>query len=231
MLTRDEAREFYDRFGHEQDWQRCHEGRAWPRPVVRFGRLTHPSRPDEGGRGMQCQNPHCRFQERYGSPAELDDGVTECPHCGRRVAEEPPGSRDRVEFVPLATVATFHEASAAHLARGCLEAEGILARVVDEHLGAMHFLNATPGGVRLKVLPEQLGLAREILGSDHSGAFGPGMEVEDEEDAPRCPDCGSASPVEQPPFRLLRILSILFGPAATVRSRRSRCASCGQTRK
>ena len=28
MLTRDEARAFYDRFGSKQDWQSIYEGRA-----------------------------------------------------------------------------------------------------------------------------------------------------------------------------------------------------------
>ncbi len=36
MLTRDEARAFYDRFGRKQDWQSIYEGRAL-RDLIRGG--------------------------------------------------------------------------------------------------------------------------------------------------------------------------------------------------
>ena len=52
----------------------------------------------------------------------------------------------------------------AHLARACLEAEGIHAIVADEHFYRLYgALSGTLGGVRLQVRPEEAELAAELL--------------------------------------------------------------------
>jgi hypothetical protein len=65
----------------------------------------------------------------------------------------------------LVTVATFHDAPEAELARERLELEGIRAFVLDgQAAGVMPYL-AGSMGIRLQVEPEYVDQAREILGS------------------------------------------------------------------
>lgn len=57
----------------------------------------------------------------------------------------------------------------AHLDRARLESEGITAVIADEHTIAMQWmLSDALGGVRLRVLPDDLDRARRILAEDRS---------------------------------------------------------------
>jgi hypothetical protein len=68
------------------------------------------------------------------------------------------------EIERLVTLETFSSAWEAHLARACLEAEGIQAIVADEHFYRMYgALSGTLGGVRLQVRPEEAERAAELL--------------------------------------------------------------------
>lgn len=65
----------------------------------------------------------------------------------------------------LVTVATFGNGPEAALARERLELEGIRAVVLDEQGdGAMPFMIASTGGVRLQVAAKDAERARELLG-------------------------------------------------------------------
>jgi hypothetical protein len=65
----------------------------------------------------------------------------------------------------LVTVATFHDAPEAELARERLELEGILAFVIDGQGGGVMPYLAESMGIRLQVEPKDAEQAREILGS------------------------------------------------------------------
>ena len=68
------------------------------------------------------------------------------------------------EIERLVTLETFSSAWEAHLARACLEAEGIQAIVADEHFYRLYgALSGTLGGVRLQVRPEEMERAAELL--------------------------------------------------------------------
>jgi hypothetical protein len=66
----------------------------------------------------------------------------------------------------LVTVTTFPDVPEAELARERLELEGVVAFVLSaQTTGVMPFLTASSGGVHVKVKPQDLVKAREILGS------------------------------------------------------------------
>jgi hypothetical protein len=111
-------------------------------------------------------------------------------------------------------VAKFPSAFLAHLVAGRLEAEGIAAFPVDDHV------EGNPAGTDLFVAREHAARALEVLGSmdaeeEAQGAVEeeePGAWEEDppEEEAPapsdppratlRCPSCGSTDVEEEPRF-------------------------------
>jgi len=91
------------------------------------------------------------------------------------------------------TVASFREPYKAHLARGKLEAEGIHAVVLDEHLVRLDWvLSQAIGGVKVQVAIEQLEDARKILEGDHSYELA-AIEGSSLTDSPllACPRCGA----------------------------------------
>lgn len=66
----------------------------------------------------------------------------------------------------LVTVTTFPDVPEAELARERLELEGVPAFVLSaQTTGVMPFLTASSGGVHVKVKPQDLSKAKEILGS------------------------------------------------------------------
>jgi hypothetical protein len=65
----------------------------------------------------------------------------------------------------LVTVATFHDAPEAELARDRLALEGIRAFVVDGQAGAVMPYLAESMGIRLQVEPKDAVEAKAILGS------------------------------------------------------------------
>ena len=67
------------------------------------------------------------------------------------------------------TVATYDTVTAAHIALGRLEAEGIRAELFDDHMVQMDWLYAIAlGGIKLKVSREDAARARLVLETDYS---------------------------------------------------------------
>ena len=67
------------------------------------------------------------------------------------------------------TVATFDFSTDAHIALGRLEAEGIEAHLMDEHLVQTDLLySIAVGGIKLQVEPQDAERALAILAEDHS---------------------------------------------------------------
>ncbi|HET6725112.1 MAG TPA: hypothetical protein VFH85_03820 [Gammaproteobacteria bacterium] len=67
------------------------------------------------------------------------------------------------------TVETYDTTTNAHIAMGRLRAEGIKARLADEHFVTMDWLYSIAlGGIKLQVPRGQAQWAREILDTDYS---------------------------------------------------------------
>lgn len=93
----------------------------------------------------------------------------------------------------MKTVASFREPYKAHLAKGKLEAEGISAVVLDEHLVQIDWvLSQAIGGVKIQAPEENLDQARDILGADYIDELSAVEEAQLEPTPDEvCPKCGS----------------------------------------
>ncbi len=70
----------------------------------------------------------------------------------------------------MITIATFDTMPDAHIALGRLRAEGIDARLADEHLVQTDWLYAIAvGGIKLQVSENDAEHARAVLATDYSG--------------------------------------------------------------
>src|SRR6267142_2965458 len=83
--------------------------------------------------------------------------------------EEPaPAEPDSAEFRDLVTVRSCWNAAEADLAKGLLETAGIESFLFDENMGRLYWVNVT-GGVKLRVDPENVEEAHQILNENVSG--------------------------------------------------------------
>ncbi len=123
----------------------------------------------------------------------------------------------------MKTIATFSKPEEAHLLRMRLEAGGVPAYVLDEHLiQADWFYSDAIGGVRLQVADHDVEAAREIMGE-------PGEPLEGVAYA-ECPACRSSDVAISDLPRRMSFLSILLlrfpiPPGRTL----YRCKACGQS--
>jgi ribosomal protein S27AE len=133
----------------------------------------------------------------------------------------------------LKTAATYREPYKAHIARGKLEAEGIPAIVLDEHLIQIDWLYSQAiGGVKVQVPEEALKRVQEILADDHDSELEmieeTGMEPSTEE---VCPKCGSSSTASRG-FSLWSLVpSFIFVFPVLFRKKGRVCSRCGATWK
>lgn len=133
----------------------------------------------------------------------------------------------------MRTVAAFSDVYAAYIAKGRLEAEGIEANIIDEHLVAIDWTYSQAiGGVKVQVAERDFDLAVQILSSDQSpidSALDTANEEEVFED--RCPECGSLS-VSPQPYSLWTVVSsvvsfFLFDLPVFSARKRWVCNDCG----
>lgn len=128
----------------------------------------------------------------------------------------------------LETIATFREPSAAYIARSLLEAEGIPARIVDEHtVGAYWLYSQAVGGVKLQVEPEHAARAAALLDEDRSSLL-PELSDELEPEEHSCPRCGSAGVIHPRAQRWSAVASLVLWFPIVFWSRSMRCRSCGK---
>lgn len=123
-------------------------------------------------------------------------------------------------------VATYPDATQAHVAKGLLESEGIDAVLRDEHLVTANWmLSNALGGVRLMVPQSCEARARRLLQQAARGE----LALDDlEEDAPQCPNCGARNTSPDNPGRRLAFAALMFLnlPLPFARTR-LRCRLCG----
>ena len=140
----------------------------------------------------------------------------------------------------LVTIATFNEATEAHILKGRLESEGILCFLGDEHIiGAQPFYSAAVGGVKLRVTEQDVEEAQAILSRIHRGdnqfdydtiELAPPMQEHTEEIT--CPRCGSDNVNEEKHNKTVFSLSyLLLGFPLPFLSRKFACYNCGNTWK
>jgi Putative prokaryotic signal transducing protein len=111
----------------------------------------------------------------------------------RRGLESLPGQSsdtDELELQKLVTLRQFRDLPEALLAKGALESAGIESFLADDNMVRMDwFLSNLIGGIKIKVKPEDLDTAQQILDQP----IPEGFEVEGVGDyqQPSCPKCGS----------------------------------------
>jgi PhnA Zinc-Ribbon/Putative prokaryotic signal transducing protein len=109
---------------------------------------------------------------------------------GLKLAIAPPRGEDVFEFNETVTLRQFRDLPDALLAKGSLESAGIQAYLVDDNMIRMDwFISNLLGGIKLKVRPEDVEAASEILNQ-------PIPEMLDIEgvgnfEQPKCPRCQS----------------------------------------
>ena len=103
-----------------------------------------------------------------------------------------------------------------------LEAEGIPARIADEHtVGAFWLYSEAVGGVKLMVAPEDLERAARLLAEDRSSL------LPETPDSHACPRCASEEVRHPRAHRWSAVLSWVLSFPLVFWSRSLRCASCG----
>jgi Putative prokaryotic signal transducing protein len=110
----------------------------------------------------------------------------------RRLVDPPKEAavKDEPEFQELVVLRQFRDLPEALLAKGALESAGIETFLADDNMVRMDwFISNFIGGIKVKVKPEDLEAAREILDQP----IPEGFEVEGVGDyqQPHCPKCGS----------------------------------------
>jgi hypothetical protein len=134
----------------------------------------------------------------------------------------------------LVTVSSFREPYEAHLFRGRLQAEGILAFVASEmHVANKWYLAHALGGVRVQVSSDEIELAREVEQACRDGVFHRLLREEiGDLDDPECPRCGGTEFRKRRPFPRAALaiaasltFAVVIPPAGWILS----CEACGRS--
>lgn len=123
----------------------------------------------------------------------------------------------------LVTVASFRDLSEALVAKGKLDAADIPCTLADDNIVRMDwFWSNLMGGVKLNVPESQAETAYELL-------FGKQEAIPGEQEAPKCPKCGSEEVGVVDPDRGIRLASLgmITLPLPRMSHLRWECASCG----
>lgn len=109
---------------------------------------------------------------------------------GITVAIAPPPGFDVYELNDLATLRKFRDLPEALLAKGSLESAGIQAYLADDNMIRLDwFYSNLLGGIKLKVQPEDVDAATEILNQPIPETID--VDGVGEYEQPKCPACGS----------------------------------------
>jgi hypothetical protein len=133
---------------------------------------------------------------------------------------------DVFEFNPTVTLRQFRDLPEALLAKGSLESAGIDAYLVDDNMIRMDwFISNLLGGIKLKVHPEDVEAASEILNQ-------PTPEMLDVEgvgnvEQPKCPRCQSLDVTFEELNKFLSYGSAYVGVPVPVKKHGWTCHGCG----
>lgn len=139
--------------------------------------------------------------------------------------DQPPGT-DEVTFQELVTIRKFRDLPEALLAKGSLDSAGIESFLGDDNMVRMDwFISNLLGGIKLKVKPEDLTAADEILSQpipEDLNVEGVGEYVQ-----PRCPSCQSLEVSFEELNKLVAYGSAWLNVPIPLEERGWRCHSCG----
>jgi len=132
----------------------------------------------------------------------------------------------------LITVGRFTSPWNAHLARGRLEAEGVLAYVIHEyHVSIDWPYSQALGGVKEQVHPSNKDQAINIISSHLKGEYSKDLNNEDfEVEMNVCPHCGSSDYSSHLPklLILLNFATLLFHIIFPIRAKNHICIECSK---
>lgn len=123
----------------------------------------------------------------------------------------------------LVTIATFLQPTEAYVAKGLLEAQGIVCYMQDEAVAQTLLVSPVIGGAKLQVAASDVESAAQILAGDEAASAEASVES-----APACPECGSlnATRADASFFATLLLCLALVVPCPNLK-RRWRCSKCG----
>jgi hypothetical protein len=161
---------------------------------------------------------------------ELSDAAhqsleAEIAHRGAKIAIAPDPGFDTYELNKTVTVRQFRDLHEALLAKGCLESAGVYADLVDDNMVRLDwFYSNLLGGIKLKVRPEDVDTAKQILEQPIPET----LEIEGvgTYDQPRCPRCGSLDVNFQELNKLASFGSAYLGVPIPVHRRAWTCHTC-----
>ncbi len=130
----------------------------------------------------------------------------------------------------LTTVATFTNPIEAHIVRGRLECEDVLAFVSHEHhIWAKWSISQALGGVKIQVASSNTQEALDIIADIRSGKYSDileGPEIAERDYS--CPKCKSSSIISVSwPWKLSLISSFLFFLPLPYTTKLVKCEECG----
>jgi len=144
---------------------------------------------------------------------------------GRSIAIAEQAGFDVYELNETVTVRKFRDLPEALLAKGSLESAGIEAYLVDDNMVRMDwFYSNLIGGIKLKVRPEDVDTANEIL----SQPIPESIEVEglDSYEQPKCPRCQSLDVSYRQLNKLVSYGSLYLGVPIPVHTQAWTCQAC-----
>jgi hypothetical protein len=121
----------------------------------------------------------------------------------------------------LVAVESYNHPIDAYLAKGRLETEGIPVFLASEHHVWMNWSYAQAlGGMQLRVSPQNLTAAQEILKMHNQGEYEPLLnEIFPEIDTKNCPNCNANSYVSKFPLHRLFFTLVSFTVAVVLLSK------------
>lgn len=132
---------------------------------------------------------------------------------------------DVYELNEAVTVGKFRDLPEALLAKGCLESAGIEAYLVDDNMIRMDwFYSNLLGGIKLKVRPDDVEAAQEILSQPIPEAIE--VEADGSYEQPKCPQCHSLDISYQPLNKLVSYGSMYLGVPIPVHTASWTCQAC-----
>lgn len=132
---------------------------------------------------------------------------------------------DEVQLQKLVTLRQFRDLPEALLAKGALESAGIESFLADDNMVRLDwFISNLIGGIKIKVKPEDLEAAHEILDQP----IPEGFEVDGVGDyqQPRCPRCQSLDVTFQQLNQPVAYGSAWFSVPLPIHYKAWRCRSC-----
>jgi hypothetical protein len=134
--------------------------------------------------------------------------------------------KDVYELNEIVTIRSFRDLPEALLAKGSLESAGIESYLVDDNIIRLDwFYSNLIGGIKLKVHPEDVEAANEILNQPIPESLG--VEGVGSYEQPKCPKCQSLDVSYRELQKLVSYGSAYLGIPVPVHKKAWSCHACG----